>query len=1271
MATITPLGQRVGNIIYDERGRATQARSPEIQDASGLAGGLPAAPDPAVTPLPAGITTTRAVTTTRYFQNGWVNDTVDARGVRSIMQYDRAGRVVKTISGPSSVLTSIPASRSPFATLTNPSPTNVEVTVAETLYDRKGNPIAVRDAGGNVTLNTYDVHDRLTSTTTDPAADLTFGPPSGTLPSTAITVRNVYDTAGNLVEVVDGLGSKTRFLYDGANRKTATIWDPAADPQRTETTLYFGALPYRVVKATNSAYISGETISTTFDRLLRSVKVTCPSHVLDTRILTLDAWGRTTSITYPNDTRPAENATRQTFMRYDLTGRLVAEIAGGVQTRYRFDRAGNVLDVLYGHPGSASLSSTWVEAADVRRKVSSTYDVLNRLQTMSETGPDPGVAGTPQVTRLSRYYYNAAGDVVRKSQPGDLFAWHQYDGRGRLKDLQTLQKTGPSTVQRVTSSESKYSAAGTVTEVKEYRGTSTTPLRTVTNTYDKTYRLLTETDTPGSGPVTLTSYEYDAGNNRTKQQRFVGGTRVNNIVSSYYAQGAYNYATNNQPYQTWDGDTGQRRIYYYDANGNRIASETYYDYNTAGATGEPYYDYCYYEYDSANRLTLAYSENYDQFAYFAFYFNAASSFKSQTNRYAYDHRTRRVFREELTMAGVAGTAGDTVFTSEKAWGCAQGGGLTAQEYALSPIYSGSTRTGWSAYGSTQKPEAEFVRGSDWGGGVGGVLYTLRSGTGARYDAYNHRGDVVAQTDGTGTGATSWATAYDAFGKRVTGYESGTTADRQKANTHEEDPTGLINDGHRYRDPVTGTYLTRDPAGFVDGPNVYTYVRQNPWSSFDPEGLDDKPFWTRVGDTVWNGLVDSVDITSDSYAKTAGRKMAEKMTGIPSQEVNFLDEVRDIVVSVGDSYGVCPAPQAIARKIAGIPAPEVDSAEVVGNNILDILFIWGPKAVKSIKKPQFKTPSVKIGEVPPAAVAVESTPKTAPACFPARTEVAGESFPLLIEDIKPGAKVLAWDSTAKTWRLSVVVKKFEHDFSGNLITIFVGDEKLEATENHPFWVARGKQLASRLSPENESPEHGHSLAGGWVDARDLLPGDILETTAGRNVVISAISRQTVNQTVYNLEVKDCHTYAVSALGILVHNKVGPDEGAAGAKRAAAKEASAPSTSALAKQGVEKASDLPLIKPGSKEWEKAVKDLSALEKGKLNLRTENATDAKKLLEEARGKMDRRKQYTQEQYEKGYEVHNATDNERELNVGNDLQHIKWYDGKSGGHVYYDKPN
>lgn len=78
-------------------------------------------------------------------------------------------------------------------------------------------------------------------------------------------------------------------------------------------------------------------------------------------------------------------------------------------------------------------------------------------------------------------------------------------------------------------------------------------------------------------------------------------------------------------------------------------------------------------------------------------------------------------------------------------------------------------------------------------------------------------------------------SYEAYGKRTR--ETGTNDDRQRANTKDEDPTGLLNEGMRYRDLETGTWLSRDPAGFVDGPNLYAYVRANPWSKFDPA-------WTR-------------------------------------------------------------------------------------------------------------------------------------------------------------------------------------------------------------------------------------------------------------------------------------------------------------------------------------------------------------------------------------------------------------------------------------------
>lgn len=126
---------------------------------------------------------------------------------------------------------------------------------------------------------------------------------------------------------------------------------------------------------------------------------------------------------------------------------------------------------------------------------------------------------------------------------------------------------------------------------------------------------------------------------------------------------------------------------------------------------------------------------------------------------------------------------------------------------------------------------ELIRGNELGGGIGGLLYTVEAGA-ATHNLYNSRGDVICQT--SAAGAFTYGAQYEAFGTRKA--EAFTAKGRQKANTKDEAPTGLLNEGFRYRDLEAGVFITRDPAGFVDGPNVYTYVRQNPWTMYDPDGL---------------------------------------------------------------------------------------------------------------------------------------------------------------------------------------------------------------------------------------------------------------------------------------------------------------------------------------------------------------------------------------------------------------------------------------------------
>ncbi len=135
------------------------------------------------------------------------------------------------------------------------------------------------------------------------------------------------------------------------------------------------------------------------------------------------------------------------------------------------------------------------------------------------------------------------------------------------------------------------------------------------------------------------------------------------------------------------------------------------------------------------------------------------------------------------------------------------------------------------------PTTEFIRSEGMGGGVGGMVYSIKDdgngGDSIISSHANHRGDVIARSNESRS-LTSFA-LYEAYGTRP--YEWGDDPDRQKANTKEEEKDlNLLNETMRYRDLETGVFLTRDPLGYEDGPNIYCYVTCNPITKFDPWGL---------------------------------------------------------------------------------------------------------------------------------------------------------------------------------------------------------------------------------------------------------------------------------------------------------------------------------------------------------------------------------------------------------------------------------------------------
>lgn len=133
------------------------------------------------------------------------------------------------------------------------------------------------------------------------------------------------------------------------------------------------------------------------------------------------------------------------------------------------------------------------------------------------------------------------------------------------------------------------------------------------------------------------------------------------------------------------------------------------------------------------------------------------------------------------------------------------------------------------------------------------------------------------------------------------------------------------------------------------------------------------------------------------------------------------------------------------------------------------------------------------------------------CFTAGTTVLTDSGDKPIEAIEVGDMVLAKNQDTGEVAYKLVDQLYRKEIDVSWI-ISIGDEKLTTTDLHPFWV-NGK---------------------GWVLTKDLVVGDLLESDDGSLIAIKRIDVKEEHQQVYNISVRDFHTYFVSNLGIFTHN-----------------------------------------------------------------------------------------------------------------------------------------
>lgn len=136
------------------------------------------------------------------------------------------------------------------------------------------------------------------------------------------------------------------------------------------------------------------------------------------------------------------------------------------------------------------------------------------------------------------------------------------------------------------------------------------------------------------------------------------------------------------------------------------------------------------------------------------------------------------------------------------------------------------------------------------------------------------------------------------------------------------------------------------------------------------------------------------------------------------------------------------------------------------------------------------------------------------CFPAGTKIYTKNGYKNIEDIRVNDIVYSYNETTDKVELNKVTKTFIHE-DIEIYNLYLNGEIIRVTPYHRFYVLRNKNYE-------------------WVTAKDLKLTDKLFDINKKYIKINKIEYIKENNTVYNFEVANNHTYFVSENNILVHN-----------------------------------------------------------------------------------------------------------------------------------------